>query len=362
MHLHKITETSHKDSVLQSHCISIDIKDILQNMHHDRLFVLTDKNTHALCLPKISHLDEIRAAQHIVIEPNDTNKTIENLSLVWCFLSQNRATRHSLLINLGGGMVTDLGGFAAATFKRGIRYINIPTTVMASVDASVGGKTAINLGNYKNEIGAFYPPEHTLLTSIFLDTLPKTAILSGYAEMLKHALIDSDEEWKKIVNYRFSTIDYEKLNQMIFHSVAIKNEIVKKDPHENNIRKALNLGHTIGHAFESLALEKGQMLSHGFAVAYGLIGELYLSYLLLDFPKEKLLQTIRFIKKKYGAFPLSCDDYEKLYELMTHDKKNIGDTIHFSLLEDIGKIKIDQCANKKLIFEALDFYRDTVGL
>lgn len=339
-----------------------DIEKILSEIKHDKLFVLTDEHTARLCFPLLSNVAAIRGAGRIVIPANDTNKTLENLSHIWKHLTENGATRHSLLINLGGGMITDIGGFAAATFKRGIKYINIPTTLLGAVDASVGGKTGINFEGFKNEIGAFYPAECVLISSHFFSTLNREDILSGFAEMLKHALIHSETEWEQLLAFDVAKIDYNWLNEAVFRSVSIKETIVEKDPFEHNIRKALNLGHTIGHAFESFALESEKPVLHGYAVAWGLISELYMSHKICDFPKEKLQKTVKFIHRNYGAFSISCDDYEHLYKIMKHDKKNESSTINFTLLADIGDIKINQSADKELVFQSLDFYRDSVGL
>ncbi|MDR2816323.1 MAG: 3-dehydroquinate synthase [Proteiniphilum sp.] len=348
--------------IIKSGHLTADVEKAIQNIRHDKLFVLTDENTHTHCFPLLAKIPLLREAGEIVIPAGDTNKTIENLGRVWQLLTGNGATRHSLLANLGGGMVTDLGGFAAATFKRGIRYINIPTTLLGAVDAAVGGKTGINFEGYKNEIGSFYPSESVIISSDFFHTLDQAAILSGYAEMIKHALIHSNEEWEEILAYSFNETDYSKLNELVFRSVKTKQNIVEKDPYEKNIRKALNFGHTTGHAFESFAMTNGRPVPHGYAVAWGMIVELWLSHRLCGFPKEKLQRTVRFIRERYGAFPITCDHYEALYEIARHDKKNIGDTIRFTLLGDIGDVRIDRTADKELVFEALDFYRDSVGL
>lgn len=348
--------------IIKSDTLVTDTEKTIQNIPHDKLFVLTDKNTHSYCLPLLAEIHPLRNAVQIVIPADDTNKTIENLSEVWRRLTENGATRHSLLLNLGGGMVTDLGGFAAATFKRGIRYINISTTLLGAVDAAVGGKTGINFGGYKNEIGAFYPSEAVIISSDFFHTLDRAAILSGYAEMVKHALIHSTKEWEAVLTYSFHETDYAKLNELVFRSVKIKQDIVEKDPFEKNIRKALNFGHTTAHAFESFAMANGKPIPHGYAVAWGMIVELWLSHRLCGFPKEKLQRTVRFIRDNYGAFPLSCDHYEALYEITTHDKKNRGNEVNFTLLSDVGKVQIDQSVEKELFFEAFDFYRDSVGL
>ncbi len=348
--------------IIKSNHLIADVEKTIKNIHFDKLFILTDEHTHIHCLPLLEAIPQIAGAREIVIPAGDTNKTIESLGNVWTQLTVHGATRHSLLINLGGGMVTDLGGFAAATFKRGIKYINIPTTLLGAVDASVGGKTGINFAGYKNEIGSFYPSEYVIISSEFFHTLRHSDILSGYAEMIKHALIHSAADLEKLLSFPLDEIDYPRLNGMVYRSVGIKQRIVEKDPYEKDIRKALNLGHTTAHSFESFAIETKQPVPHGYAVAWGLIVELYLSHRQCRFPKEKLLKTVRFIRDQYGAFPITCDHYEQLYDIARHDKKNQGDTINFTLLSEIGNVQIDQTAGKELFFEALDFYRDSVGL
>lgn len=349
----------------------------------DRLFILTDETTKALCLPVVEGFGCLKGAQIITIGATDTHKTLDSLSHVWEALGEGGATRHSLLINLGGGMVTDLGGFAASTFKRGINYINIPTTLLSMVDASVGGKTGINFRGLKNEIGVFNNAATVILDTQFLKTLDAENILSGYAEMLKHGLIDSENHWaelvsfgfernseKRIVNSEERIVNSEErivksenswwmeLQRMVEKSVNVKQRIVTEDPTEQGIRKALNLGHTAGHAFESFAL-KHQPILHGYAVAYGLVCELYLSCIKTGFPTDKMHQTVNFIHEHYGKMSITCDDYPQLMELMTHDKKNVAGIINFTLLGGIGDIRINQTATKDEIYEALDFYRES---
>jgi len=324
---------------------------------HDRTFILVDETTARCCLPVVEGFDCLKGAQPIVIGATDSNKTIESLAYVWEKLGEGGATRHSLLINIGGGMVTDLGGFAASTFKRGINYINIPTTLLAMVDASVGGKTGINFRGLKNEVGVFSNASTVILDTIFLKTLDTENICSGYAEMLKHGLISNNKMWAELLNFDVEHPDLEKLQAMLADSVAVKQRIVTEDPLEQGIRKALNLGHTIGHAFESFALRHKPIL-HGYAVAYGLISELYLSTIKTGFPSDKMRQTVSFIKEHYGKMTITCDDYPTLLELMTHDKKNVAGVINFTLLGGIGDIRINQTATKEDIYEALDFYRE----
>ena len=350
-----------KQEVIICQNLSQSLSNVVTSQYFDSLFILTDEHTRELCYPLLSEIDCLKKAQLITIGAEDIHKNLETLASVWKALGDGGATRHSLMINLGGGMVTDLGGFAASTFKRGIRYINIPTTLLAMVDASVGGKTGINFNGLKNEIGVFSPAECVLIDTVFLKTLDMHNLLSGYAEMLKHGLISTTTHWAELLNFDMSHIDYKALQDLVAESVQIKEKIVEQDPFEKGIRKALNLGHTVGHAFESLALETGHHVLHGYAVAWGIVCELYFACLTTDFPKDKLRQTVQFIKDNYGVFAFDCTHYERLYEFMTHDKKNCAGTINFTLLGEIGDIRINQSATKEEIFEMLDFYRETMG-
>ena len=339
----------------------------LSECEHDRVFVLTDENTKQHCWPVISSYLCLKNAQVITIGADDTNKTLDTLTQVWQGLVDGGATRHSCLINLGGGMVTDLGGFAASTFKRGINFINIPTTLLSMVDASVGGKTGINFGGLKNEIGVFNESKFVILDTLFLKTLDEENLLSGYAEMLKHALIANDKMWADHIAFDINTIkspeSLEKLKSMLADSVAIKERIVTEDPFEQGLRKALNLGHTFGHAFESWSMtqhgtQPAKPFMHGYAVAFGLICELYLSAMKCGFPTDKMRQMVSFIREHYGRPVVSCEDYPALIQLMRHDKKNISGIINFTLLSNIGKICINQTATIDEIKDALDFFRE----
>ena len=327
-------------------------------IEHDRLFVLTDTTTKQLCWPVVQNYAVMKDAIMITIQPTDEAKTLETLATVWTSLQKGGATRHSLMINLGGGMVTDLGGFAASTFKRGMAYINIPTTLLSQVDASVGGKTGINFGGLKNEIGVFNCANSVILSSTFLRTLDTENMLSGYAEMLKHGLLSSKENWAELLTFDITTPDYATLQNLVAKSVAIKEQIVKEDPTEKGIRKALNLGHTAGHAIESLALKEGRTILHGYAVAWGLLMELYLSARKCGFPAKEMHQMEAYIKEHYGKFLYDCKHYETLYNFMSHDKKNQGGNINFTLLGGIGDIRINQTASQDEIEEMLDYYRE----
>ncbi|WP_028904518.1 MULTISPECIES: 3-dehydroquinate synthase [unclassified Prevotella] len=333
------------------------LAEAISECDHDVTFVLADQTTADCCLPVVETFDCLKGAKRIVIEATDTHKNLDSLSHVWQALSEGGATRHTLLINIGGGMVTDLGGFAASTFKRGINYINIPTTLLSMVDASVGGKTGINFLGLKNEIGVFNNASSVILDTEFLKTLDTENMLSGYAEMLKHGLISNEQMLGELLAFDIEQPNLAQLKRMVADSVAVKQRIVIEDPTEKGIRKALNLGHTAGHAFESFALQHTPVL-HGYAVAWGLIVELYLSVVKTGFPTDKMRQTVRFILDHYGKMNITCDDYPTLLELMTHDKKNIAGIINFTLLGGVGNILINQTATKEEIYEAFDFYRE----
>ncbi len=348
-----------KQKIVISQSVGSSIGSAVLEEGHDKLFVLTDETTHRLCWPVVKDEPALAGAQLITIGVSDENKTLSSLVTIWNELQRGGATRHSLLVNLGGGMVTDIGGFAASTFKRGIKYVNVPTTLLAMVDASVGGKTGINFGGLKNEIGVFNCARQVIVGTEFLKTLDMENTLSGYAEMLKHGLISNEEHWAELLRFRLEEMDHRRLSQMLERSIAVKERIVDADPLEQGLRKALNLGHTVGHAFESLALAEGRTVLHGYAVAWGLVCELYLSATLTGFPKDKLQQTLRFIREHYGTFPISCKEYDTLYDLMTHDKKNTSGVINFTLLGDVGDIRINQTATKEEIMDALDFFRES---
>ena len=328
------------------------------NQIAENVFVLTDENTQRLCLPELMKSEKLQGCHLISIQAGDENKNINSAVEIWKYLSENGANRKSLMINLGGGMITDIGGFTASTFKRGIRYINVSTTLLGAVDAATGGKTGINFSGLKNEIGIFAPADSVLINVDFFKTLDDKNIRSGYAEMVKHALIDSKEEWENVLKFDLETIDFLKLKSLLERTILIKEHIVQKDPLEANIRKALNLGHTFGHAFESWSYKTDKPVLHGYAVMWGLICELYLSVIKLDFPKDELLRLKYLIKEYYGTFDFSCKEYESLYELMTHDKKNDSKEINFTLLAGIGDIHINQTATKEEIFECFDYFRE----
>ena len=336
--------------------VEAELMPVVKSLAVDRFFVLVDENTAELCL---SQVDLSEFDPYIIkVKAGDESKTIDTAIKIWNELVNNGATRSSLLVNLGGGVVTDLGGFVAATFKRGMRFVNIPTTLLGVIDAATGGKTGINFRGLKNEIGTFALPEKVLINTQFFETLDFKNRLSGYAEMVKHALIADPILLEQTLAYDLDEFDSGRLSLLLKQNLDIKEAIVERDPNEKGQRKALNFGHTVGHAFESLSYEVSRPMLHGFAVMWGMVVELYLSFIKLRFNKDVLMSIVTFAKEYYGTFPYSCKQYDKLYELMTHDKKNSGEQINFTLLAGIGDVRINQNVTKEEVFEALDFIRE----
>ena len=335
-----------------------ELDEAIGNQPSESIFVLTDENTRKLCLPLVMQSEKLNNCRVICLPSGDENKNIESAVKIWQYLSENGATRKSLMINLGGGMITDIGGFTASTFKRGMRYINVSTTLLGAVDAATGGKTGVNFMGLKNEIGVFAPAETVLINVDFFKSLDGENLRSGYAEMVKHAMIDTREEWENVLKFDLENVDFVELRILLERSIRIKERVVEQDPYEANIRKALNLGHTFGHAFESWSYKTHKPVLHGYAVMWGLLCELYLSFVKLNFPKDELLRLKYLIKEYYGSFEFSCKEYDSLLELMTHDKKNDSKEINFTLLADIGDIRINQTATQDEIFECFDFFRE----
>lgn len=336
--------------------IEEELATVIKSLAADRVFVLVDENTAEHCLPIV--MPELQDAIVIKIKAGDETKSIDTAVDIWDILVDKGATRSSLLINLGGGVVTDLGGFIAATFKRGMHFVNVPTTLLGVVDAATGGKTGVNFKGLKNEIGAFATAEKVLIDTRFFKTLDFKNRLSGYAEMVKHALIADSILLEQTLNYDLDSFDMTRLATLLKQNLQIKENIVEVDLHESGLRKALNFGHTVGHAFESLSYEMGNPMLHGFAVMWGVIAELYLSLIKLKFDKKIVSQILAFAKEYYGAFPYTCKQYDRLYELMLHDKKNSNDQINFTLLASVGDVRINQKVTKEEVFEALDYLRE----
>lgn len=347
-----------------SNNVAGEIDKIAQKVGAPQVFVLVDVNTDRCVLPILKKNSKtIAGAKVITIKSGDVNKNLESLSFIWEQLCNNGATRKSLLINIGGGVITDIGAFAGATFKRGIRFINVPTTLLSAVDAAIGGKTGINFNGLKNEVGVFCEAEAVIISTELFDTLPHEELLSGYAEMLKHGLIASRDVYDKLLAYDICKSEKgDQLLTLLEESVMVKKNIVEEDPTEKGIRRALNLGHTIGHAFESLALRRDDPIPHGYAVAWGLIVEMVLSHIQLNFPSADLQQLASYVYSKYGAFEITCNDYPALIDFMHHDKKNESAEINFTLLKDVGDVQIDCHCSEDEIKSALDIFRDLLHI
>jgi 3-dehydroquinate synthase len=330
----------------------------LKETKYSNLFIITDSNTNDYCLHKfLPYLETDLTIEIIEFEAGEINKNIDTCIEIWKVLTELGADRKSLVINLGGGVVTDLGGFVASTFKRGVDFVHIPTTLLSMVDASVGGKTGVDLGNLKNQIGVINVPLMVLIDTQYLETVPQNEMRSGLAEMLKHGLIFDKHYWEQFLD--ISTIDFSDLDQLIHRSVAIKNEIVMQDPTEKNIRKALNFGHTLGHAIESYFLENDNKttLLHGEAIAIGMILESYISLHKNLISEAEYIQIKSVIKTIYDDITFEENDIQPILDLLIHDKKNEFGTIQFALIEGIGAIKINQLVENELILSAFQDYK-----
>ena len=335
------------------------INDFLVQHTPSKIFILVDTNTHEHCLPGfLPKISTATTIEIIEIEAGEPFKNLDTCLGVWQTMSDLEGDRKSLMINLGGGVVTDLGGFVASTFKRGINYINVPTTLLAMVDASVGGKTGVDLGNLKNQIGVISNAEMVIVDSDYLATLPSEEMRSGLAEILKHGLIADEAYWEKVGNLGELTLN--DLDDIIRVSVGIKAKVVAEDPYENGLRKTLNYGHTLGHAIESYCLTHTQKktLLHGEAVALGIILATYISKELKDFPSEKLDSITKRIVELYGKVEFSKNDIDAIIDLMKYDKKNEAGKINFVLLKDIGETEIDCQVPNNIIFDAFEFYKN----
>lgn len=333
------------------------LNDYIQQLKPSKIFILVDENTHDQCLPIMLPNLELEAPFEVIeIESGEENKNIETATQLWEIFSEMEADRKSLLINLGGGVITDLGGFVASTYKRGFRFVNVPTTLLGMCDASIGGKTGIDHQYLKNIIGTFALPEGVFFYPDFLQTLKFEELRSGFAEMLKHGLIADQKHWNDLIS--IDSIAVEFIRPHIKRSMEIKNEVVTQDFKEQHVRKTLNFGHTIGHAVESLFLKKGQLIPHGEAVALGMICEAHLAFLcgLIDVDDSSVI--ISKIKRLFPYIDISEFKNGAIMDLMFNDKKNQDGNIHFSLINGIGSCLFDQKVNAEQIILTLDFYKN----
>lgn len=332
------------------------INQILIENNYSSIFILVDEHTVDFCLPKfLPNLATNIAIEIIEIESGEDIKNISTCVEIWSILSELGADRKSLIINLGGGVITDIGGFIASTFKRGIDFINVPTTLLGMVDASIGGKNGVDLGNLKNQIGVINVPKMVLVDTNFLETLSQREMRSGLAEMLKHGLIYDKKYWKNFLD--ISKIDFADFDTLIHHSIEIKNEIVKQDSTENGIRKSLNFGHTLGHGIESHFLESETPLLHGEAIAIGMVLESYISKEKGLLSNDEFYQIKYVIKNIFEYQNFTENDVKAIEELLIHDKKNEYGKVQFALLDGIGKSAINQSVENELIFGSFKDYK-----
>lgn len=330
------------------------LQNLIEKGKYSKLLFLVDENTHDKCLPYLlQSLSKIPHYEVLEVEPGEESKSAEVLVQLWMALSELKVDRQALMINVGGGMITDLGGFLAGTYLRGIHFVNVPTSLLAMVDASSGGKNGINLQHLKNRVGLFLNPEAVCVIPDFLETLPEQELRSGFAEMLKHGLIADKAYWEEL-----ATFDIENeipTQEMILRSIQIKKEIVEQDFRETGLRKALNFGHTIGHAIETAAMD-AEPLMHGEAIALGMIAELYLSEKYTALPPADAEKCANQIRALFRDLEWNCD-IDELLQLMQSDKKNKKNQIRFSLLREIGVPEVDVAIGEKGITEALDYLK-----
>ena len=332
------------------------LEKLIETNNYSSVFILVDSNTKKHCLPILNNTLKIPIRINLLaILPGEEFKTIDSCQKMLLKLSDNGADRKSLLINLGGGVITDMGGFIAATFKRGIDFVNIPTTLLSMVDASIGGKTGVNLGNLKNQIGIITNPKLVIIEPQFLKTLSDRQYKSGYSEMLKHGLISDKNYWIKLSKIYKKN---DNILPLIYKSIEIKNKIVLKDPFEHNHRKALNFGHTIGHAIESYFLQASHLkkLTHGEAIAIGMVVESSISVKNLLLKQSEADQIKKVFKSLFSIVEINKPDQEKITSLIQFDKKNSHGNVNFVLLNSIGKISIDQKVNYEEIIQGFEFY------
>lgn len=334
---------------------AFELNKFLLEGNYSSLFVLADENTKSKCLPKIKKaVTLLQKAQVITIKSGEKNKNINSCIKIWNELSKHNTDRNSLLVNLGGGVITDMGGFAASAYKRGIDFINIPTTLLAQVDASVGGKTGIDFNQFKNQVGTFAFAEAVFIFPELLKTLSKRELISGFAEVIKHGLIADKQYWNAIK--KINPLQHADWEELIGRSVEIKNKVVEEDPYEKGLRKILNFGHTVGHALESFSMQKDKKsLLHGEAIAAGMICETYLSRKYCGLKNEELNEVVSYISSVFHPKAITFPS-GKLIGLMYQDKKNTHAEINFSLLSAIGKAEINISCSEELIEESLNFF------
>ncbi len=325
--------------------------EVLNQSNYTKQCVIVDENTNEHCLALVQGI--IPNAKVIQIQSGEENKNLTTCQFIWDAMTEHQMDRKSVVINLGGGVIGDMGGFCAATYKRGLEFIQIPTTLLSQVDASVGGKLGVDFQNFKNHIGVFKNPAAVLIDGIFLKTLPRREVKSGFAEIIKHCLIADSAKWQELST---KTFDNQDLIDLAKHSVEVKAKITDEDPTEQNIRKTLNFGHTIGHAVESFYLKSGNRLLHGEAVAVGMVAEAYVAYLKQYISLAEAEEIKAYIIQVYGQVEVPSQDYEAIIPLMVQDKKNENSKVLSALLERIGKGNYNIPLSKEETIEGLNFY------
>lgn len=332
-----------------------EFANFLKQKNYTQILVLVDEHTEGACLERFRSCFPEKI--HIIRIPSgELNKTLDTCQKIWLEMFAARADRRSVLICLGGGVIGDMGGFTASTYKRGMDFIQMPTTLLSQVDSSIGGKLGIDFAAVKNSIGVFANPKAVFISSDFLKTLSEREVRSGFAEIIKHALIADVEQWVDLSKIEdLNAVDWDKI---IVPSLKVKQHVVEIDPFERGLRKSLNFGHTIGHAIESMALESENPLTHGEAIAIGMICEAYLSKILRGLTESELNEITQFILKIYGKYDIQQFDFEELIALMKQDKKNDGDEINFTFLPKIGEVAVNCTATPQYIADSLHFYSD----
>lgn len=358
--MYSFLSTSIGDVFVGKSSVLIDLAHFLsENYSNSAKIVLVDSNTIAHCFPILAEaIPELKEVELIEVEPGEGSKDLEICAHIWQTLSELNIDRHAVIINLGGGVVTDLGGFVAAIYKRGVDCINVPTSLLAQVDASVGSKNGIDFMGFKNQLGAFTPPKGVFVCIDFLRTLDKRQLISGMAEVFKHGLIADSAYFNEVVA-QLNDIDFEKV---VFKSIAIKHQIVTNDPFEKGERKKLNFGHTAGHAIESLSLEKGVELLHGEAIAIGMLIEIELSLLKGLFSVQQQKEVYSLYQSFFPLFAIKESDIEAIIQRSKQDKKNRGEVFQFTLLESIGKAIINQEISNKEYYQAIINYNNQLTL
>lgn len=346
------------DNIIISEDLPMDLGAFFQASAFSNIAVLVDEHTHEFCYPLVR---DILPAHHVIkIKSGEEEKNLHTCMQIWDALTEMAFDRKALMINIGGGVIGDMGGFCASTYKRGIRFVNIPTTLLAQVDASIGGKLGVDFKNYKNHIGIFQNPLRVFLSADFFDTLPSAEKKSGFAEIIKHCLIRDAQMFEKILQIPYDLLDLKTLTQ---HSVLIKNQVVAEDPKEMGLRKILNFGHTIGHAIESYFLEKpGKKLLHGEAVAVGMICEAYLSHKKLSLDAGELEKLVRYIIQVYEPVRIAENDLDGVLQMTAQDKKNEGGKIKASLLNMIGDCNFNIEITHEEISASIRYFNETISL